>query len=84
MDKEDGNPNVIADITRHVLPFSRWKSSSVPRKIFQVLVSELSMIEYSESLVGFRAAELYRYLMKTAFRLMATQHELEGPKGEDR
>ncbi|XNM43453.1 phosphoenolpyruvate carboxylase [Escherichia coli] len=40
----DGNPNVTAHITRHVLLLSRWKNRSVPKDI-QVLVSELSMVE---------------------------------------
>lgn len=41
----DGNPNVTADITRHVLLLSRWKATDLFLKDIQVLVSELSMVE---------------------------------------
>lgn len=41
----DGNPNVTADITRHVLLLSRWKATDPFLKDIQVLVSELSMVE---------------------------------------
>ncbi|NHB92104.1 phosphoenolpyruvate carboxylase [Photorhabdus cinerea] len=41
----DGNPNVTAEVTRHVLLLSRWKAADLFLKDIQVLVSELSMSE---------------------------------------
>jgi phosphoenolpyruvate carboxylase len=41
----DGNPNVTAEITRHVLLLSRWKATDLFLKDIQVLISELSMVE---------------------------------------
>ncbi len=65
----DGNPNVTADITRHVLLLSRWKATDLFLKDIQVLVSELSMVEATPELLALvgeeGAAEPYRYLMKT-------------------
>ncbi len=64
----DGNPNVTADITRHVLLLSRWKATDLFLKDIQVLVSELSMVEATPELLALvgeeGAAEPYRYLMK--------------------
>lgn len=78
----DGNPNVTADITRHVLLLSRWKATDLFLKDIQVLVSELSMVEATPELLALvgeeGAAEPYRYLMKNLrSRLMATQAWLE-------
>ncbi|MCC8421723.1 phosphoenolpyruvate carboxylase [Photorhabdus thracensis] len=41
----DGNPNVTAEVTHHVLLLSRWKAADLFLKDIQVLVSELSMSE---------------------------------------
>lgn len=41
----DGNPNVTAEITRHVLLLSRWKACDLFTRDIRVLVSELSMTE---------------------------------------
>lgn len=85
----DGNPNVTADITRHVLLLSRWKATDLFLKDIQVLVSELSMVEATPELLALvgeeGAAEPYRYLMKNLrSRLMATQAWLEARlKGEE-
>ena len=46
----DGNPNVTADITRHVLLLSRWKAAELFLKDIQILVSELSMSEATAEL----------------------------------
>ncbi len=46
----DGNPNVTADITRHVLLLSRWKATDLFLKDVQVLISELSMVECTDEL----------------------------------
>ncbi|MFP1557909.1 phosphoenolpyruvate carboxylase [Escherichia coli] len=85
----DGNPNVTADITRHVLLLSRWKATDLFLKDIQVLVSQLSMVEATPELLALvgeeGAAEPYRYLMKNLrSRLMATQAWLEARlKGEE-
>ncbi|MDU4170869.1 MAG: phosphoenolpyruvate carboxylase, partial [Citrobacter freundii] len=84
----DGNPNVTADITRHVLLLSRWKATDLFLKDIQFLISELSMVDATPELMALvgeeGAAEPYRYLMKTLrSRLMATQAWLEARlKGE--
>jgi len=39
----DGNPNVTASITRHVLQLSRWKATDLFLRDIGVLISELSM-----------------------------------------
>lgn len=78
----DGNPNVTADITRHVLLLSRWKATDLFLKDIQVLVSELSMVECTDELRALAGAEgeqePYRFIMKgLRSRLMATQAWLE-------
>ncbi|AFJ48878.1 phosphoenolpyruvate carboxylase [Shimwellia blattae] len=78
----DGNPNVTADITRHVLLLSRWKATDLFLKDIQVLISELSMVECTDELrqrVGDEGEqEPYRYLMKQLrSQLMSTQAWLE-------
>lgn len=78
----DGNPNVTADVTRHVLLLSRWKATDLFLKDMQVLISELSMVECSDELreyVGPEGAqEPYRYLLKgLRGQLLATQSWLE-------
>lgn len=84
----DGNPNVTANITRHVLLLSRWKATDLFLKDIQFLISELSMVDATPELLALvgeeGAAEPYRYLMKTLrSRLMATQARLEARlKGE--
>lgn len=64
----DGNPNVTADITRHVLLLSRWKATDLFLKDIHVLVSELSMVDATPELLALvgeeGASEPYRYLMK--------------------
>ena len=53
----DGNPNVTADITRHVLLLSRWKATDLFLKDIQVLISELSMVECTDELRDLAGAE---------------------------
>ncbi len=64
----DGNPNVTAEITRHVLLLSRWKATDLFLKDIQVLISELSMVEATPELRALAgeegASEPYRFLMK--------------------
>ncbi|WP_202307932.1 phosphoenolpyruvate carboxylase [Dryocola clanedunensis] len=78
----DGNPNVTADITRHVLLLSRWKATDLFLRDIQVLISELSMVECTpelSELAGPDAAqEPYRCIMKgVRQQLLATQTWLE-------
>ncbi|MEA1062695.1 phosphoenolpyruvate carboxylase [Erwinia sp. HR93] len=84
----DGNPNVTAEITRHVLLLSRWKATDLFLKDIQVLISELSMVECTDALrqrVGPNGeSEPYRYILKgLRSQLLATQTWLEARlKGE--
>ncbi len=84
----DGNPNVTAEITRHVLLLSRWKATDLFLRDIQVLVSELSMSECTPELRelagGEEVLEPYRQLMKNVrTQLTNTQAYLEARlKGE--
>ncbi|WP_034918545.1 phosphoenolpyruvate carboxylase [Erwinia sp. 9145] len=84
----DGNPNVTADITRHVLQLSRWKATDLFLRDIAVLVSELSMSECTPDIRELcgkpDALEPYREIMKKLrSQLMNTQSYLEGRlKGE--
>ncbi|ADP11002.1 phosphoenolpyruvate carboxylase [Erwinia sp. Ejp617] len=84
----DGNPNVTADITRHVLQLSRWKATDLFLRDIAVLISELSMCECTpevRELCGNpEALEPYREIMKNLrSQLMSTQAYLAGRlKGE--
>ncbi|WP_416776991.1 phosphoenolpyruvate carboxylase [Xenorhabdus budapestensis] len=64
----DGNPNVTAEITRHVLLLSRWKAADLFLKDIQILVSELSMSECTPELRqmagGDEVIEPYREIAK--------------------
>lgn len=78
----DGNPNVTADITRHVLLLSRWKATDLFLRDIQVLISELSMVECTPELAelagAHNAQEPYRYIMKQLRQqLTSTQAWLE-------
>jgi len=78
----DGNPNVTAKITRHVLQLSRWKATDLFLRDIAVLVSELSMSECTpevRELCGNpEALEPYREIMKNLrAQLLATQAYLE-------
>ncbi|MEE3652230.1 MULTISPECIES: phosphoenolpyruvate carboxylase [unclassified Brenneria] len=65
----DGNPNVTAEITQHVLLLGRWKAADLFLRDIQVLVSELSMSactpEVSELAGGSEIQEPYRAIMKS-------------------
>ncbi len=84
----DGNPNVTAEITRHVLLLSRWKACDLFTRDIRVLVSELSMTECTPELRaragGDEVQEPYREIMKQLrSQLMSSCAYLEGRlKGE--
>ncbi|KYE79951.1 hypothetical protein AF384_24405, partial [Salmonella enterica subsp. enterica serovar Typhimurium] len=78
----DGNPNVTADFTRHVLLLCRGIATDLFLIVILVLVSELSMVDATPELLAVvgdvGASEPYRYLMNILrARLMATQSWLE-------
>lgn len=63
----DGNPNVTATVTRHVLLLGRWKAADLFLKDIQQLISELSMSHATEALKSIAPAgsqEPYRDLLK--------------------
>lgn len=84
----DGNPNVTAEVTRHVLLLSRWKAADLFLKDIQVLVSELSMTEATPELRalagGDEVDEPYRQIAKNLrSQLFSTLEYLERKvKGE--
>lgn len=84
----DGNPNVTAEVTRHVLLLSRWKAADLFLKDIQVLVSELSMTEATPELRALAGGddvdEPYRQIAKNLrSQLFSTLEYLEGRvKGE--
>ncbi|MDZ7276889.1 phosphoenolpyruvate carboxylase [Pantoea eucrina] len=78
----DGNPNVTAPITRHVMQLSRWKAADLFLRDIGVLISELSMAECNDevrALCGDEdALEPYRMILKgLRHQLMSTQTYLE-------
>ncbi|WP_210452368.1 phosphoenolpyruvate carboxylase [Pantoea ananatis] len=78
----DGNPNVTASITRHVMQLSRWKATDLFMRDIGVLISELSMSECSQEVADLsgdpEALEPYRVILKRLrSQLMSTQAYLE-------
>ena len=78
----DGNPNVTASITRHVMQLSRWKATDLFLRDIGVLISELSMSECSQEVADLsgdpEALEPYRVILKRLrSQLMSTQAYLE-------
>ncbi|MGL4858802.1 MAG: phosphoenolpyruvate carboxylase, partial [Enterobacteriaceae bacterium] len=78
----DGNPNVTAEVTRHVLLLSRWKAAELFFNDIQTLISELSMTECTPELQqlagGETVLEPYRAVLKQLrTRLLHTQRWLE-------
>ncbi|WP_205955843.1 phosphoenolpyruvate carboxylase [Pantoea stewartii] len=78
----DGNPNVTAAITRHVMQLSRWKATDLFLRDIGVLISELSMSECSQEVAELsgdpEALEPYRVILKRLrSQLMSTQAYLE-------
>ncbi|WP_273827546.1 MULTISPECIES: phosphoenolpyruvate carboxylase [Providencia] len=78
----DGNPNVTAEVTRHVLLLSRWKAADLFLKDIQVLVSELSMTEATPELRALAGGddvdEPYRQIAKNLrSQLFSTLEYLE-------
>ncbi len=64
----DGNPNVTAEVTRHVLVLGRWKACDLFLRDIQVLISELSMSDCTPELRalagGNEIVEPYRQVLK--------------------
>lgn len=62
----DGNPNVTAQVTRHVLRLSRWIASDLYLRDISKLTAELSMENASEELLAQTGPsnEPYRVLLK--------------------
>ncbi|MFB4358725.1 phosphoenolpyruvate carboxylase [Pantoea sp. BS_4] len=78
----DGNPNVTAAITRHVMQLSRWKATDLFLRDIGVLISELSMSECSQEVAELsgdpEALEPYRVILKRLrSQLLSTQAYLE-------
>ncbi|MBS0877949.1 MULTISPECIES: phosphoenolpyruvate carboxylase [Tatumella] len=78
----DGNPNVTAPVTRHVIQLSRWKAADMFLRDIGVLISELSMSVCSDevrTLCGDpQALEPYRVILKRIrSQLINTQAYLE-------
>ncbi len=74
----DGNPNVTAAITRHVMQLSRWKATDLFLRDIGVLISELSMSECSQEVAELsgdpEALEPYRVILKRLrSQLMSTR-----------
>ncbi|QBH95067.1 phosphoenolpyruvate carboxylase [Limnobaculum zhutongyuii] len=74
----DGNPNVTAKITEHVMIYGRWKAAELFLKDIQVLVSELSMSDCTPELRamagGDEVQEPYRELMKKLRTQLMSTH----------
>ncbi|MFC6379639.1 phosphoenolpyruvate carboxylase [Tatumella terrea] len=78
----DGNPNVTAPVTRHVIQLSRWKAADLFLRDIGVLISELSMSvctdEVRELCGDPEALEPYRVILKRLrTQLTTTQSYLE-------
>ncbi|GAA0519160.1 phosphoenolpyruvate carboxylase [Tatumella terrea] len=78
----DGNPNVTAPVTRHVIQLSRWKAADLFLRDIGVLISELSMSvctdEVRELCGDPEALEPYRVILKRLrTQLTTTQTYLE-------
>ncbi|MFZ4834730.1 phosphoenolpyruvate carboxylase [Rouxiella sp. Mn2063] len=78
----DGNNNVTAEITRHVMQLSRWKATDLFLRDVAILISELSMTECTPELRelagGEEVVEPYRTLLKgLRSQLTSTQAYLD-------
>jgi len=78
----DGNNNVTAEITRHVMQLSRWKATDLFLRDVAILISELSMTECTPELRelagGEDVVEPYRTLLKgLRSQLTSTQAYLD-------
>ncbi|AKJ43497.1 phosphoenolpyruvate carboxylase [Pragia fontium] len=80
----DGNPNVTAKITEHVMIYGRWKAAELFLKDIQVLVSELSMSDCTPELRamagGDEVLEPYRELMKKLRAQLISTHAYLGAR----
>lgn len=74
----DGNPNVTAKITEHVMLYGRWKAAELFLNDVQVLVSELSMSDCTPELRamagGDDVLEPYREIMKKLRAQLVSTH----------
>ncbi|GKX55683.1 phosphoenolpyruvate carboxylase [Leminorella grimontii] len=74
----DGNPNVTAKITEHVMLYGRWKAAELFLNDVQVLVSELSMSDCTPELRamagGDDVLEPYREIMKKLRAQLISTH----------
>lgn len=78
----DGNPNVTAPVTRHVIQLSRWKAADLFLRDIGVLISELSMSVCTDDVRELcgdpEALEPYRVILKRLrTQLTNTQTYLE-------
>ena len=78
----DGNPNVTAPVTRHVIQLSRWKAADLFLRDIGVLISELSMSVCTDDVRELcgdpEALEPYRVILKRLrTQLTSTQSYLE-------
>ncbi|SQK77295.1 Phosphoenolpyruvate carboxylase [Tatumella ptyseos] len=78
----DGNPNVTAPVTRHVIQLSRWKATDLFLRDIGVLISELSMSVCTDDVRELcgdpEALEPYRVILKRLrTQLTNTQTYLE-------
>ncbi|SES77930.1 phosphoenolpyruvate carboxylase [Thorsellia anophelis] len=74
----DGNPNVTATVTRHVLLLGRWKAADLFLKDIQQLISELSMSHATDALKSIApegSQEPYRDILKGVRKQLTTSLE---------
>ncbi|MBS7325752.1 MAG: phosphoenolpyruvate carboxylase [Thiopseudomonas sp.] len=83
----DGNPNVTAKVTRHVLRMARWLAADLYLRDISQLTHELSMQHGSDELaaaVGTSSDEPYRVVLKRLrTRLRHTRSELQNAIAHD-
>ncbi|NLD14438.1 MAG: phosphoenolpyruvate carboxylase [Gammaproteobacteria bacterium] len=83
----DGNPNVTAKVTRHVLRLARWLAADLYLRDISQLTHELSMQRATPELlavVGQDSDEPYRVLLKRLrARLRHTRTELQNAIAQD-
>lgn len=83
----DGNPNVTAKVTRHVLRIARWLAADLYLRDVSQLTHELSMLEATPELLeaaGKASNEPYRIVLKRLrARLRHTRAELQNAIAHD-
>ena len=86
----DGNPNVTAKVTQHVLLLARWMAADLLGRDLEILHANLSMHDCSDqvrAMAGGETREPYRVLLKQLRQRVADtlnwiEHELEGKPNE--